>query len=416
MSLIKENIRIKLRERLTGILTEISSNDAWTKIYSDKAKFPLLNGDVNLFNALNNLIPNSDANFNKGVFTWLYNLKKANKLKDEDFYKVKEYLDLFNKFINKIPKENRDLMKLKSLSDLYDIIKPFAEDSNQATSKSQELKNIKQNEVRKVFEDGDYLIQIPLTERASCLIGKGTQWCTAADKSDNMFDHYNKTGHLYVITKKDDNSKYQIHFESNSLMDEKDRAISGIDFFEHVDDGTLESFFRSETPKFWEFILETSVDDVVEYGTYSELFNTAINKIENPSVKDDILNQLRDSSNNEAIYIGFMEEDDSDNITKYQINELADYNDENENLENIIDHLVKIGYDFGTVDNVDLSSFIAGKELLNDYKLELDVPYKIDKGRTLKILKINFKQLFPTHCCRQWNVNSFFKSTPDSLI
>ena len=398
--MMKSLIRNILKEKIE-LLTEITVKDAWEKFYSDKTKFPLLNGDVNLFNALNELIPTNGDNFNKGAFTWLYNLRKAGQLKDEDFYKAKDYLQLFNKFINRIPKENRDLMKLKSLGDLYSLISDFTGDNeNQSTSKTQELKDIKKNEVKKVYEDNNWLVMVPLTERASCLIGKGTQWCTAADKSNNMFDSYNKNGHLYVLVDKYEDNKYQIHFESDSLMDEEDRSITGVYFFENIaDNGGLQKYFEENIPTFWDFIVETTVDDVYEYGTYSDLFYTALNKC-NSKVKERTLHRLRNSGEDEAIYIGFTFEEDPDNISKYDVESLAGYTNEGGNFENIIDHLIEIGYDFGNVDSSDnfsLQSFINGKQLLQKHKLSLDVPYKIDKGKTLTIHKVNFNKEEPTY-------------------
>ena len=38
---------------------------------------------------------------------------------------------------------------------------------------------------------------IPLTERASKELGRGTKWCTSGDK-DNAFNDYNDRGELYV--------------------------------------------------------------------------------------------------------------------------------------------------------------------------------------------------------------------------
>lgn len=109
---MKNIIKQILRE---GLITEITVNDAWTKFYSNVEKFPALRGDESLFNKLNDLYPRRGDNFNKGYFTWLYNLIRTNQLKEEDFYKAKEYLRLFDKFINKIPVESRDINKFKIL-------------------------------------------------------------------------------------------------------------------------------------------------------------------------------------------------------------------------------------------------------------------------------------------------------------
>ena len=99
---MKNIIRSLLRENL---INEISSDDAWNTIYSDVNKFPLLKGDKVLFDKLESLYPRKTNQHNKGYFLWIYKLLK-NGLKDEDFYKVKEYLELFSKYINVIPQRH----------------------------------------------------------------------------------------------------------------------------------------------------------------------------------------------------------------------------------------------------------------------------------------------------------------------
>jgi len=39
---------------------------------------------------------------------------------------------------------------------------------------------------------------IPETEAASCELGRGTKWCTAATESDNKYEYYTDRGELYV--------------------------------------------------------------------------------------------------------------------------------------------------------------------------------------------------------------------------
>ena len=66
------------------------------------------------------------------------------------------------------------------------------------------------------------MIIVPHTEEASCYYGKGTQWCTAANNGNNMFEYYNDNGNLYININKLTHEKYQFHFETDSFMDETD--------------------------------------------------------------------------------------------------------------------------------------------------------------------------------------------------
>lgn len=153
---------------------------------------------------------------------WLLNLYQKGALKNEDLYKAKDYLSTFVKFNAKI--NQKDINKYSSLPELYKTIEPFISNPEQSTSKSDEVRKIKEG-AQKVYEDAKWLVIVPHTQEASCYYGKGTQWCTAADVSDNMFDYYNEKGNLYINILKGTNTKYQFHFETNSFMDEHDDYI-----------------------------------------------------------------------------------------------------------------------------------------------------------------------------------------------
>jgi hypothetical protein len=103
---------------------------------------------------------------------------------------------------------------------LYDLIDQY-DDPKEIDVQSNE------SDARKIYEDQYITIVQPLTKQGSCKYGKGTKWCTAATVSENMFENYNKQGPLYIIIPKDNpNDKYQIHFETNSVMDSKDKEFS----------------------------------------------------------------------------------------------------------------------------------------------------------------------------------------------
>ena len=375
--------------RIKNLLSEITIKDAWVKFYSDETKFPILKGDEDLFNKINQIYTDNINNFNKGVFTWLYNLIKNKQLKEEDFYKAKEYIKLFNKFINRIPKENRDITKFKSLPDLYDVVKEFEGNEELATSKKDEIRNIKKNEIKKVFEDDEWLIMVPLTEEASCIIGKGTKWCTAADSSNNMIDHYSSQGPLYVIVNKDTNEKYQLHFESNQLMDEKDRPISATYFFDYIleNDYGVVDFLQGVNEKFWDFILESSSEDISD-GGYSEIFNEALESGSEYAVTR-ALKDLRAGRDEYVVRTGFMYEKDPDNIEKWDIENLFEKHTNDEGFNDILTHLINIGYEIESDDSF-ITNYMDVLNKLKEYKLEINESYSIDKGRILYIKGINY--------------------------
>ena len=72
----------------------------------------------------------------------------------------------------------------------------------------------------------------PKTQAAACYLGQGTRWCTAATKAYNVFDDYNENGPLLVIIPAKPNhpgQKWQFHFHTNSLNDERDAPCTKTD-------------------------------------------------------------------------------------------------------------------------------------------------------------------------------------------
>ena len=228
--MIKKNVLFEAKlqkmidEAIMNYLFEAAASivDIYQKYYQD------INSDdfENIYKSdptFNPQKPNKIGKYTK----WLLNLYRQGKLKTEDLYKANEYLKYFNKYINKI--EQKDINKYNSLPNLYTVVEPFitAEQNNQtvATSKSDEAR-IAKKDVKKIYEDSNWLILIPLTQEAAIYYGKNTQWCTAATSSNNMFNHYNSEGPLFINIDKRNNRKYQFHFESDQFMDERDDEIS----------------------------------------------------------------------------------------------------------------------------------------------------------------------------------------------
>lgn len=262
-----------LNQALSELLVEsMSLNDIKKKYYADI--------DDNIFNKIVQADPTYNANKpdKMGKYTkWLLKLYKKGNLPLEDLYKATDYLQKFNepKVYNKIT--NKDINKYQSLSELYNTIMQFYDESGNSKVLSQkEKKDLTSKEATKAYEDSHWLIVVPHTQRASIMYGKGTQWCTAAEKSDNRFDDYNELGHLYIIIDKKTGEKYQFHFETQSFMDETDAPIDKGYFWSEVDaDGKLKNFFKNEVYD-WYNMLYDNIDDfrngfarVERYGKWS---------------------------------------------------------------------------------------------------------------------------------------------------
>ena len=203
---------------LQHLLIEATLDDIYQKYYK--------NIDLLTFNKIVSADPTATTNKMGKYGKWLLNIYNNGRLKLEDLYKATEYLTYFSKYINRI--EEKDINKYKSLADLFNVVQPYIQASEQgqelATSHSDEIRRIK-SEATKMYEDDEWLVIVPHTKEASIYYGKGTQWCTAAEKSYNAFDEYNEEGPLFININKKTNKKYQFHFESHQFMDENDHNI-----------------------------------------------------------------------------------------------------------------------------------------------------------------------------------------------
>ena len=79
-------------------------------------------------------------------------------------------------------------------------------------------------EIKPILMTDRIAILQPNTKRASCFLGKGTEWCTGATTSWNAYWEHATEGPLYVVLT-DKHGKFQWHFESNQFMDEHDEPI-----------------------------------------------------------------------------------------------------------------------------------------------------------------------------------------------
>ena len=92
------------------------------------------------------------------------------------------------------------------------------------------------------------LLTQPKTERANCVLGSGTKWCTARI-NDNEFDDYNDRGPLYIWRDRD-GEKYQFHFKTQQFKDSSNDEI----------DRELINYFRTSHPVLKKFFKEKEAE------------------------------------------------------------------------------------------------------------------------------------------------------------
>jgi len=163
----------------------------------------------------------------------LINLYRKKRLKLEDLPKAKEYLEYVYKHTIAF-----NINDITTLTDLYNLVKNYY--TRDTRDLSSIISALNEKEYKMVFKGENFTIFIPFTEKASCVLGVNTEWCTTWGPEslnpkhrdrDNRFNYYNAQGRLYIlISNSDVNDKYQFHFESKQYKDRDDKQINVTEF------------------------------------------------------------------------------------------------------------------------------------------------------------------------------------------
>jgi hypothetical protein len=181
----------------------------------------------------------SDPTSGKSRTQWLIKTYiQDSKFKLEDLGRTDAALAAFERFKRKLPVEQREINHLKTLSTLEELVAPFVRAEAKArlerdlsTATGREKRRLEEWKARDesiVIQEGKGIptIAVPMTEFSSKWWGRGTQWCTAADKN-NAFAHYNANAPLIIIVCPD-GAKFQMHATKDSFqfMDNTDTTVS----------------------------------------------------------------------------------------------------------------------------------------------------------------------------------------------
>jgi uncharacterized membrane protein YecN with MAPEG domain len=181
----------------------------------------------------------SDPTDGKSRTQWLVKTYiKDEQFKLEDLGRVDAALAAFERFKRKLPVEQRELSRFKSLRELEELVDPFVKaeararlerDLSSATGREKRrLEELKARDESIVVQEGEGIltIAVPMTEFASKWWGRGTRWCTAAE-NNNAFAQYHEFAPLVIIVCPD-GSKFQINIQSYALlfMDNTDENVS----------------------------------------------------------------------------------------------------------------------------------------------------------------------------------------------
>jgi hypothetical protein len=148
------------------------------------------------------IIDKADPTQNKGITAWLVGQYGQGKLRLEDLGTANETLTMFRRYAQRLEKSQRDLGQYPSLAAVWEAVIAFAQAEEQHLS-GKAKKTLERDkayaESRILRQDPDgFTIAVPLTEFAAKWWGKGTRWCTSAEK-DNRFWEYHRKAPLIVV-------------------------------------------------------------------------------------------------------------------------------------------------------------------------------------------------------------------------
>jgi hypothetical protein len=165
-----------------------------------------------------------DPTPNKMYMTWLIRQYLARQFRLEDSPRIREVMTSYHRHKAGLPVEQRDVGRLTfyQVEDLADSILN-ADTTPPAQDQVSSYANIPGLDI--LYSGPLGVLAVPRTRKASCAIGSGTKWCTSA-RNNNRFHQYNRQGPLYVWIERPGGLKYQFHWETLEVMDDKNRPIS----------------------------------------------------------------------------------------------------------------------------------------------------------------------------------------------
>jgi hypothetical protein len=108
----------------------------------------------------------------------------------------------------KILKNPKDINSFSNIRSLEFFVSELEKFKTKGEIKKDDQKS---KSINRLLNTNEVLVIEPLTVESSCKYGSGTKWCTSADKSENQFINYSKSGSLIYIIKKNENKKFAIY-------------------------------------------------------------------------------------------------------------------------------------------------------------------------------------------------------------
>lgn len=169
----------------------------------------------------------ADPTSNKVHTQWLLNQYKSKNIRQEDAPQLKSTLQDFEKTKNSL--EKKDLNQYNSVGELRDAVATQKAPVERAMKEKESAEARKGSDMPKLYDqDGVQGFKIPNKETSIKNYGPGgvmakTNWCTAANSENNMFNHYK--GGKYTMHFPN-GEVLQFHHQSNQIKDKNDSEIN----------------------------------------------------------------------------------------------------------------------------------------------------------------------------------------------
>jgi exosome complex RNA-binding protein Rrp4 len=179
------------------------------------------------------ILEKADPTQNKGMTAWLVGQYAEGKLRLEDLGTANETLTMFQRYAQRLEKRQRDLGQYPSLAAVWEAVIGFASDEEKRLSgKAQKAldrdKAYAESRILRQDPDG-FTVAVPLTEFAAKWWGKGTRWCTSAEKGNQFWQYHQKAPLIVVVIPElKEKGKFQIWASAGSVqfMDASDQRAS----------------------------------------------------------------------------------------------------------------------------------------------------------------------------------------------
>ena len=224
-SMIK--IIIERRQR-KNLLNEVKLEDVKQRFQSKKFKKAFSDKSESVSKKLLDQVPNDIEEKYKGaLLNWLISwaIKNRNvnipgnfKASAEIFFQIKE--QNLQRLLSK-----KSIAQISSPEELISVVAQAKPEYDKHIA--DKIENSRKGEGQNlIYQTDKWEVYVPETKGASCALGKGTEWCTAAPGLDYYEDTHSKEHPLIIfINKQNPDEKYQFHYKTNQFMDKNDKKV-----------------------------------------------------------------------------------------------------------------------------------------------------------------------------------------------